>query len=271
MFAKPSLPIKTCLLTGATGGIGAAIAKRLSEQGYELILQGRNIEKLKQLQLSLPRKSYLAPGDMTKADDRESVVKESMSHGPIDLLVNAAGISAFRDFTAHSDDLISQLIRTNVEAPIMLTRLILQRQQEHPITVVNVGSTLGSIGFPGFSVYSATKFALRGFTEALAREFSNSHARVVYFAPRTTRTAINSSSADAMNDALGNAVDSPDLVAQEFMNLLNSSKPRGFVGWPEKLFVRINGVLPNLVDKAIVGKLSTIKKYSVLEVSNENL
>ncbi len=254
--------LKTCLLTGASGGIGHAIAKALDKEGYTLILHGRNKDKLTQLQSQLSNPSIIVTGDLSRVRDRENILNKAFQFGPVDLLINNAGISCFSDLETTSSRDIEQLIHLNLTVPILMTQAFVKRTGTARTTLVNVGSALGAIGFPGFSVYSASKFGLRGFTESLSREMQGTHTRVLYFAPRTTLTDINSVQAEAMNQALGNKVDSPEFVAQELLALLKGNKVRKSVGWPEKFFARVNGVFPGLVDKAIAGKLKTIKQFS---------
>jgi short-subunit dehydrogenase len=252
---------RRCLLTGASGGIGAAIAHALVEQGYSLVLQGRNEEKLQALCAALPGKHLLAPGDLSCAQDRVDILQTAFAGGHIELLVNAAGISDFGDFSLVPQERIEQLINVNLTSPILFTQAYLQKIGERKATIINVGSALGAIGFPGFDIYCASKFGLRGFSESLARELADTAVRVAYFAPRTTQTGINSQKVITMNRALGSKIDSVEFVAQEFVKLLNSKSLRKTVGWPEKLFARINGFWPEIVDKALKVKLPTVKKF----------
>jgi short-subunit dehydrogenase len=126
---------------------------------------------------------------------------------------------------------------------------------------VFVGSTFGSIGYPGYSAYCATKFGLRGFTEALRRELADSLVQVMYFAPRATATAMNPESVTQLNRALGNAMDPPDQVAAQLIAAMKRDQRRCFLGWPEKLLVAINGVLPRLVDRAMLKQLPVIRRF----------
>ena len=254
--------IKRCFLTGASGGIGAALARVLAEQGVSLVLQGRDKARLEVLQQSLPGEHELAVGDLTRAEDRQQLLTQAFAGGNIDCLINNAGASAFGNFTALPAKELEAMIALNLTVPILVTRAYLQQKAGRPATVVNVGSVLGAIGFPGFGVYGATKFGLRGFTESLMREYADTDTRIAYFAPRTTATSSNSSAANAMNAALGNAVDSPSQVAAAFMELLNGKARRRTLGWPEKLLVRLNGLLPELVDRALKGQLADIKRYT---------
>jgi short-subunit dehydrogenase len=139
--------------------------------------------------------------------------------------------------------------------------ITMYHSDQAPLNIIQVGSAFGYIGYPGFSSYCASKFGLRGFIEALAREYADTRIRFGYFAPRATNTNINAVSVDDMNKALGNAVDRVDTVAKAFIIFLNSKKREQVVGWPEKLFARINGFIPKLVDNAIQSNLLIIKRY----------
>ncbi|GAA5139497.1 SDR family oxidoreductase [Thalassotalea piscium] len=256
-------PKHICLLTGATGGIGQAIAQLFDAQGFQLILHGRNELKLETLQKSLKGNHHIICGDLNDAEVRRVLIDEAfadLAHQPT-MLINNAGISQFKSFDEiHGDD-IESLISTNLIATIDFTRLFLCRVKESS-TIVNVGSAYGAIGYPGYSLYCASKFGLRGFTEALMRELANSDHRVCYFAPRATNTSINSTSVQRMNSELGNNSDTPEFVAQELLTLINSKSARKTVGWPEKFFARINGVLPEVVDKSIIKQTKEILTFA---------
>jgi len=124
------------------------------------------------------------------------------------------------------------------------------------------GGIGGAIGYPGYAVYSATKFAVRGFTEALRRELSDTGVSVRYVAPRATRTGINTSAVERMNAELGVAMDPPELVAKAVCDMLAGGKVEAVLGWPEKLFARVNGILPRVVDGAFRKQLPVIRRYA---------
>ena len=260
---------KTCLVTGASGGIGGAVANILCENGYNVFIQGRNQKKLQQLKLSMTGSCEILIGDLNKPEDRANILDLAFANKPIDLLVNAAGLSSFVAFEDTKPELINELMQTNLITPMLFIQEFLAKSKsstEHqsdpkPLNVIQVGSAFGYIGYPGFSAYCASKFGLRGFAETLAREYSDTGIRFGYFAPRATNTNINAASVDDMNKALGNAMDSVDVVAKAFMTFLNSKKREQVVGWPEKFFARVNGFIPKLVDNAIQSKLSIIKGY----------
>jgi short-subunit dehydrogenase len=256
---------RTCVLTGATGGIGEAVAEQLSNLGATLILVGRNKQKLAELiaRLAPSRNHQAVLADMCTVDGRMAVVAAAQSRGDVSILINNAGVSSFTTFLTQDQQEIEKILTTNLLAPILLTREIMPHLNIslNPV-IVNVGSSFGSIGYPCYASYCASKFGLRGFTEALQRESANSGIQVKHFAPRATRTAINSSTAMAMNAALGNHTDEPDDVARQLVSFLSSSASRRFIGWPEKLFVRINGCLPEVVDRALNKKLKEIERFA---------
>jgi len=129
--------------------------------------------------------------------------------------------------------------------------------------IVNIGSTFGSIGHPGFASYCASKFGLRGFTEALRREVSDTNIQVFYIAPRAVQTDMNSAAVVQLNRELGNTMGEPAVVVDALLRLLTKNAGGDyFLGWPEKLFVRLNGLLPKVVDGALSKQLTTIKRLA---------
>ena len=154
------------------------------------------------------------------------------------------------------------LLDSNLLSPILLCQKFLPLlQAQSNGQIVNIGSVFGDIGYPGFAAYCATKSGLRGFTQALRRELSDSRVRVRYFAPRATRTGINSSAVDQMNAALKTQADEPKVVAQAFMDFLRSDRNERVLGWPEQLFVLINRLRYQITDNAIGKQLEVIKRY----------
>jgi short-subunit dehydrogenase len=169
------------------------------------------------------------------------------------------------------DSDINAMLAVNISAPICLTKLLLPLlKQADSAMVVNVGSTYGSIGYPGYASYCATKFALRGFSEALRRELADTRVGVLYVAPRATRTTMNSPAAQALNDALKSNVDDPQTVASAVIHAIAGDRRDLYLGWPERFFVRLNSLLPNLVDRGLRKQLPLIRRLSQ-KPDNENL
>jgi short-subunit dehydrogenase len=253
---------KTVLLTGAAGGIGASFAETLASGGANLILVGRSLTALATLLESLPGSGHRAvPADLGTAEGRLSVVN-ACTDG-IDVLINNAGVNHFGLLTNQTDEQIRMMFELNSVAPILLIKGLLPRLVERESIIVNVGSGFGSIGFAGYCGYSASKFALRGFSQALRRELADTSVNVVYLAPRATSTSMNPAHIIAMNSELGNAIDKPQRVSRALMGLL--AKPRGtrFLGWPERFFIKLNSLFPGIVDRSLGGTLPVIQRYAV--------
>ncbi len=254
---------KTILLTGASGGIGSEVAKQLSAVGATLVLVGLNEAGLQRLNQQLGGHHHFIEADISSLEGRQSIVSfcQQLKEG-IDIVINNAGVGQFSLFEDMDENQISAIININLSSTILLTQSLLPLLLTRPhAQIVNIGSILGSIGFPGSTVYCASKFGIRGFTEALRRELMDTKIAVRYFAPRATITAINTDKVVAMNNALGTKMDSAELVAIELVSFLKADKFSMFLGWPEKLFVRINSVLPSIVDKSLIKKLPIIKRY----------
>ena len=257
----------TVLVTGASGGIGRAIARLLATQGHRLLLQGRNAGRLQQLLEWLPgnERHQVLVADLLDAGQRKALVGRCRElPGGIDVLINNAGISTFALLADTGDAVMENLLRTNLLVPMALTRDLLPLLERNGRgTVINIGSAFGHIGHPGFSVYGASKSGLHGFSEALCREVRDTGIRVHYLAPRAVDTELNSEAVNNLNHALGNKSDSPEWVAQQCVNLLRSNAGRRrFIGWPERLFIKVNALFPALVDSALSKKMPVIRRYA---------
>ena len=256
---------KTVVLIGAAGGIGAAIAKRLDQLNARLLLVGRNEQALQTLAAGLQHQHSLVLADINCEQGRQHIAERCQQQA-IDIYINAAGVMDFQLLPQQDSAKLEQTVHTNLLSPMLLCQLLLPLlMKKSGAAIVNIGSTFGSIGHPGFVAYCASKFGLRGFSEALQRELAGTGVRVLYFAPRATRTTFNAKAVNQLNEALGNSCDSPEQVADSLVAALNTKNRQYYMGWPEKFFVRLNALCPKLVDKALLKKLPIIFRYA-----NEN-
>ena len=259
-----NLTNKNIILTGASGGIGAKTALLLAHENANVTLVGRNAESLNRVFESLPSESLnhqVIVADLATTEGRKRVVRSAHD---ADALVNMAGINQLSLLNQMSDQQIVDMISCNLTMPMLLTKEILPILESKPeAALINVGSILGSIGMAGSVAYCASKFGLRGFTESLHRELADTNIKVSYIAPRATDTAMNGDAATALNKELGSGVDTPEQIAQIIVNTLQNSKSvRKYIGWPEKLFVRVNSLFPGVVDGSLMKQLPIIKKYT---------
>jgi short-subunit dehydrogenase len=182
------------LLTGAGSGIGRCLALGLAARGARLVLVGRNAARLDAVAGEITAaggNAVAVTHDLNAPDGHAQLLQTAISHlGSVDLLINNAGVSGFGEFARENPADIDNLINTNITAPLLLARAALPVMLSAGSgRIVNVGSILGSIGFAHFAAYSASKFALRGFSEALRRELAGSGVGVTYVAPRTAGRA----------------------------------------------------------------------------------
>lgn len=251
------------LVTGASGGIGQALVEQLHARGAELLLVGRQVDALDALTRRLGVRVRAVEADLGQREGRDAVLAAARAFGGVNCVINAAGMNRFGLLESQDDESIAQIIDLNVTATLQLTRRLLPLLREQPrALLVNVGSTFGSIGYPGFATYCASKFALRGFSEALRRELADSRIKVLYIAPRAARTAMNSGPVVAMNERLKVAMDEPRAVAAQIVAAIGREREELYLGWPEKLFVRLNSLLPRVVDQSLRKQLPIIKRFA---------
>jgi short-subunit dehydrogenase len=241
------------LLTGAAGGIGSALAEQMLERGASLALIGRSEDELNGLTKHLRATGgtvHMAGADLLDPTARIQVVAQMRDLlGGVDLLINCAGLLSFRPFAEEDPAVIERIVQLNLVTPMLLARQLLPEMLEHGSgRIVNVGSTFGSIGFAWFAAYSASKFGLRGFSESLRRELEGTGVEVTYVAPRALKTSLNSGAVYRMAEATGMNMDEPAWVAARIVSAIEADAKDVYLGFPEKLFARLNGFLPRLVD-----------------------
>lgn len=258
---------RVAVLTGATGGIGRAIAHELARRRARIVLVGRDAGRTRELAADLAdggASSYAFVGDMTDtALPARLVAFAEERAGGIDLLINCAGVQGFGLCAREAAPATAALFQVNAIAPIALINAALPAMiRRGRGQIVNVGSIFGSIGFPCFATYSASKFALRGYSEALRRELAGSGVAVTYVAPRFTRTAFNRAHVREMAEALRMNQDEPEAVARDVVDAIERDGRNRYLGWPEKLFVRINSLMPRLVDGALMRQVDRMRPFA---------
>jgi short-subunit dehydrogenase len=163
---------RVVLITGASSGIGAELARQADARGSRVGLLARSTTELEKLRAELHGPSEIVTADVTSPEQvAEAVERVTATLGPVDVLVNNAGIGAYGAFLDTDADELERLMRTNYLGVVHVLKAVLpgmvDRRTGH---VVNVGSIAGRIGAPFEAGYSASKFAVTGLTEALATE-----------------------------------------------------------------------------------------------------
>lgn len=182
---------KRCVLTGATGGIGGALARRLGEAGADLALVGRRREVLEELARAIDGLPY--PGDLEDPAFIERLVRdlgEVWGRGP-DVLVNNAGAFDLSPFAETSPSSFERHISVNLRAPFQLVSAWLPEMLERGSgQIVHVGSVAGRRAFPGNAAYSSTKFGLRGLHAVLVEELRGTGVRTTWIEPSAVDTGL---------------------------------------------------------------------------------
>ena len=251
------------LLTGAGGGLGQELARQLSAAGATLLLAGRDVAKLEALRTEPPAGASIVGADLTTPEGIAAISRAAQVAG-INVLINNAGTSAFGLVEQQEWKSIEQVLGTSLAAPLRLTHALLPWLRAQPqAAIVNVGSTFGSLPFPGFAAYSAAKAGLRGFSQALRRELADTQVSVIHISPRAIRTPMNSEAVNALNRALNSPSDEAHDVARQIVRALVRNAVELQIGFPERIFTWLNGFAPSVIDRALAGKLATVKEHAL--------
>lgn len=234
---------KAVLLTGGAGGLGGLIAQQLEREGARVCVLDR---------VAPARTAGYMRHDLSTPDGIEAAAA-AVAERPCDILFNLAGIQHFGPFEQQSPEHLVATYMVNLVAPARLTQAVLPRMRARGDgQVVNIGSIFGSINFANFVTYSSAKAGLRGLSQALRRELAGSGIDVTYIAPRAVNTALNTAKVQEFARLTGMRMDQPAAVARRILDVVAARKREAYLGFPEALFVRLNALLPGLVDKALV-------------------
>ncbi|MBC6497126.1 MAG: 3-oxoacyl-[acyl-carrier-protein] reductase [Alphaproteobacteria bacterium GM7ARS4] len=197
-----SLTGKTALITGASGGIGRAIADTLNRQGAHVILTGRNATALASCADSLANKNYtLIPIDLTKERDAPKALatRALEERETIDILVNNAGMTRDQLLLRLKDSDWHDVVETNLTALFRLCRAVVPLMMKKRWgRIISISSIVGRMGNAGQTAYSATKAGMEGFSRSLAKEVARRHITVNCIAPGFITTPMT----DALDDRL---------------------------------------------------------------------
>lgn len=184
---------RTAIVTGASGGIGTALCKKLAGYGMNLVLVGRNKEKLEELSEKIRDhggNSSVCAGDLTQMGFAQQIVDHAINtFGSIDVLINNAGLSHRCSVEEMTEDQFDQIMQVNVRAPYFLTQKALpELKKSKAATIINICSVVAHKGYPMQSVYAASKHALLGWSKSLANEVYKDNVRVHVISPGSVYT-----------------------------------------------------------------------------------
>jgi short-subunit dehydrogenase len=248
------------LITGASSGIGAASARIFGQSGYRVILAARRQDRLNSLADEIDKsggEALVVPTDLNQFDNIQTLVARSLEEfSQIDILFNNAGFGKL-DWLENLDPLedIEPQLQTNLHGTIQLTRAVLP----HMITrkkgqIIMMGSLASLIGTPTYTIYAASKFGLRGFTQALRREVNIYGIQVSAVYPGAVTTEFDEHA--KISRKTGTTTPSrlrlrPEQVAREVYKL--TRHPRRSLILPRVMWVVVwlNNLIPGLVDRMI--------------------
>jgi short-subunit dehydrogenase len=256
-MAQRDLTDRRALVTGASSGIGRAVALELARRGAHVVLFARREDRLAevagQIERDFGRRAIPVAGDVTQAETRSRAIDIPQRElGGLDILVNNAGIAAHGRFATADPARLRPIMEVNFFAPVELTRaaLPLLRQGREPI-IVNIGSILGKRGCPHKSEYSASKFALQGFSEALRAELAADGIDVLVVAAGPTETEHFENLLEEQGELPWGDPRraAPEQVAQSIVRAIERGRHELITGWRAWFWVTLNRIAPRLVDR----------------------
>ncbi len=242
---------KTALVTGASRGIGRSIALELAQQGAKrILLVARNAENLAWVATeveALGAQAIPIVLDLTQSTAVDIAIAQAwQKYGPIDLLVNCAGVAYQAPFLEARRDQIQEELAVNLLGMYMITQPIARRMAaKRQGKIINVSSLMGKLAAPTMSTYSASKFAIVGFTQALRLELAMHNVEVAALLPSLTETDMSR----PLQRFRGVVSHSPQQVAETLMRSLNGRSAEVVVGWQGHLLIAMQRLLPGFGDR----------------------
>lgn len=195
---------KTALITGASGGIGGAIAKALHDAGATVALSGTRVEPLQALAASLGDRAHVLPCNLSDADAVTALPKQAAElMGSVDILVNNAGITRDNLFMRMSDEEWSSVLEVNLTSTMRLCKGVIRSMMKSRWgRIINISSIVGATGNPGQANYAASKAGMVGMSKSIAYEVASRGITVNCVAPGFITTAMT----DKLNDDQKSAI-----------------------------------------------------------------
>ncbi|HJT32389.1 MAG TPA: SDR family oxidoreductase [Pirellulales bacterium] len=255
-MARRTIQGSRVLITGASSGIGRALAVELARAGARLVLNARRQDRLQAVAdqaQAVGGQVALAVGDVTQADDRGAALAAAERHfGGLDILVNNAGVSAWGRFDLAGPERLRQIMEVNFFALAEMTRaaLPLLARGRDPL-VVNIASILGHRGIPLQSEYCASKFAVRGFSEVLRAELAKQHVDVLVVSPGSTESELFEHLLEKTGEMPWPAQPKTPAasVARHIVRAMERGRHEIIPNRRGKLLVWLNRLCPRLVDR----------------------
>jgi short-subunit dehydrogenase len=250
---------KRMALTGASSGIGLALAKALFAEGAQLTLASRREDQLQAAAQSLPGETLIVPTDVTKDEDRQRLLDRIVERfGGLDVLINNAGVSSWAHFTESNEEILRKIMEVNFFGPAdLIRRAIPTLTRGQQPAIVNVSSMCGRRAMPAFPEYSAAKFALCGLTEALRGELARFDIDILLIIPGLTNSDLpqNYLLSKGRADIKFDKGMTPAYVAEQIVRSLKKNKTETVLGSEARWILRFNKFLPRFTDWLVARKV----------------
>lgn len=239
-IAGDSEAVKTWLITGASSGLGLALAERVLQRGNRVVLAARSMESMREVVARYPQTALAVELDVTKPRQRSAAVEKMLAHfGRIDVLVNNAGIDFLGAIEEQREEDYRALFEVNFFGAVEMIRLVLPgMRQRRAGTIVNISSMDGIASLPANGYYSSSKFALEGLTEALWQEIEPLGLRALLVEPGSFRTGI-----EQRTRFSGEPIEAYSATSGAFRKLVASASPDMFPGDPARAAAAIHEVV----------------------------
>lgn len=253
--AKKNLFGKVVLITGASSGIGKETAKVFAKSGCKVVLSARNLENLNKVADEIKnfnQNVLVVPADVSDFKSLDNLIEQTLkSFGKIDILINNAGYGIYGWFHQTPFDEIEKIMRVNFLGSAYLIHKVLPLMIEQKDgIIVNVSSVVGKRGVSGMAIYSASKFALSGLTEALRVEYKKLGIHFIGVHPGTTDTKFFENAKYYGTDRMQGRfmIMSAEKVAKEILKAVVKRKREIVLTPVGKLTVAINKIFPSFVE-----------------------
>ncbi len=250
---------KVAVVTGGTDGIGKALVEALLAQGAKVATCGRHHDKLYRLQAEYPSYPlHTVVADVSNENDCRHFIESTIqTFGGIDILINNAGISMRALIKEASIDVIRRVMDINFFGVVYCTKYALDSLIERKGTIVGVSSIAGYRGLPGRSGYSASKFALQGWLEAIRTELASDGVHVMWVCPGFTSSNIRNAALNKKGEQQGespmdeNAMMTAEECAGHILSAVKNKKRTLVLTFDGKRTVFMNKFFPGLADKFV--------------------
>lgn len=251
---------KVVIVTGASSGIGEAVAREFALNGSKVVLAARNEASLASITgelVSSGQEAIYVKTDVSVEEDCRNLIRITVENfGTIDILVNNAGISMRASFEDVEMKVLHRLMDVNFWGTVYCTKYALPYLVKNQGSLVGVSSVAGFHGLPGRTGYSASKFAMHGFLETLRIENLNKGLHVMIIAPGFTATEIRKHALNADGSEQGKSplnegkLTTPEYVARWVLKGIRKKKRNKLLTWSGRLTALFQRIIPDFVDRA---------------------